>query len=44
MSIGFHRYDDTYLAVGTGSGSRRDPDWFRNLRVTSTATIQLRSR
>lgn len=29
---------------GTGSGSRRDPDWFRNLRHASTAQVQVRER
>jgi len=29
---------------GTGSGSRRDPDWIRNLRRVSTAQVQIRDR
>ena len=29
---------------GTGSGSRRDPDWFQNLRLASTARVQVRGR
>lgn len=29
---------------GTGSGSRRDPDWFQNLRQVETAAVQLRER
>jgi deazaflavin-dependent oxidoreductase (nitroreductase family) len=29
---------------GTGSGSPRDPDWFRNLRHASTAQVQVRAR
>jgi deazaflavin-dependent oxidoreductase (nitroreductase family) len=29
---------------GTGSGSRRDPDWFRNLRTAKEADVQVRSR
>lgn len=27
---------------GTGSGSRRDPDWMQNLRETSTARVRVR--
>jgi F420H(2)-dependent quinone reductase len=29
------------LVWGTGSGSPLDPDWFENLRATTTATIQI---
>ncbi len=29
---------------GTGSGSRRDPDWFQNLRRSPTSRVQLRDR
>ena len=29
---------------GTGSGSRRDPDWFQNLREADTALVQVRER
>lgn len=29
---------------GTGSGSRRDPDWFENLRQVSVADVQVRAR
>ena len=29
---------------GTGSGSPRDPDWFRNLRVAEVADVQVRDR
>jgi deazaflavin-dependent oxidoreductase (nitroreductase family) len=30
------------LVWGTGSGSPRDPDWFRNLRAAPIATVQVR--
>ena len=33
-----------YLVWGTGSGSPRDPDWFRNLRAAEVADVQIRSR
>jgi F420H(2)-dependent quinone reductase len=29
---------------GTGSGSRRDPDWFQNLREAPTSLVQVRDR
>jgi F420H(2)-dependent quinone reductase len=29
---------------GTGSGSRRDPDWFQNLRHANDAQVQIRDR
>jgi deazaflavin-dependent oxidoreductase (nitroreductase family) len=41
------RYLDSaagYVVWGTGSGSRRDPDWFRNLRAATEADVQIRSR
>ncbi len=41
------RYLETssgFLVWGTGSGSRRDPDWFQNLRKVPTATVQVMDR
>ena len=41
------RYLETsegYVVWGTGSGSPRDPDWFRNLRVAEVAQVQVRER
>jgi len=41
------RYLDTpdgFLVWGTGSGSKRDPDWFENLRATPTAQVQVKAR
>ncbi len=32
---------DGYLVWGTGSGSREDPDWFRNLRAVTATDVQL---
>ena len=29
---------------GTGAGSRRDPDWFENLRQVTVAQVQVRDR
>lgn len=33
--------DDGYLVWGTGSGAPRDPDWFRNLRQTARARVEI---
>lgn len=41
------RYIDTrdgLVVWGTGSGSRRDPDWFRNLRSAGYAEVQIRQK
>ena len=41
------RYLETSAGLvvwGTGSGSRHDPDWFRNLRRAATAQVQVRER
>ena len=41
------RYLDSasgYMVWGTGSGSRRVPEWFRNLRAATEADVQIRSR
>ena len=38
------RYLDTpdgLIVWGTGSGSRQDPDWFRNLRAAETTDVQI---
>lgn len=32
------------LVWGTGSGSRFDPDWFRNLRAAGETDLQIRGR
>ena len=34
-------HDGSYVVWGTASGARRDPDWFRNLRASPTATVQV---
>ena len=35
---------DGLLVWGTGSGSPRDPDWFRNLRAAGVAQVQVGAR
>ncbi len=41
------RYLETPAGIvvwGTGSGSRRDPDWFQNLRAAPTSRVQVRDQ
>ena len=41
------RYLDTPAGLvvwGTGSGSPRDPDWFRNLRAAQEVAVQVRAQ
>lgn len=35
---------DGFLVWGTASGAPHDPDWFRNLRSTATAEVQIDAR
>lgn len=35
--------EEGYLVWGTGSGSPSDPDWFRNLRTSEVADVQVRA-
>ena len=35
--------DDGFIVWGTGSGSPRDPDWFRNLRAPEVAKYARRA-
>ena len=35
---------DGLVVWGTGSGSRRDPDWFQNLRAAAESDVQVRAR
>jgi deazaflavin-dependent oxidoreductase (nitroreductase family) len=41
--VRFLSSDEGWLVWGTGSGSRRDPDWFENLRAAQSATVQIGS-
>lgn len=36
--------DGRHVVWGTGSGSRQDPDWFRNLREVKVADVQIRDK
>lgn len=42
--VRYLKVEDSWVVWGTGSGSRRDPDWFENLRVADVATIQIGAR
>jgi deazaflavin-dependent oxidoreductase (nitroreductase family) len=37
-------HDGGYLVWGTASGAPRDPDWFRNLRASPGARIEIGTR
>jgi deazaflavin-dependent oxidoreductase (nitroreductase family) len=39
--VRYLEHDGGYLVWGTGSGSRTEPDWFRNLRVATEAQIEI---
>jgi len=36
--------DGAMVVWGTGSGSKQDPDWFRNLRAVEVADVQVMAR
>lgn len=36
--------DGSYLVAGSAGGSPKEPQWFRNLRATDTATIEIGDR
>jgi deazaflavin-dependent oxidoreductase (nitroreductase family) len=36
--------DGAMVVWGTGSGSKEDPDWFRNLRAVEVADVQVMAR
>lgn len=41
--VRFLEVDGGLLVWGTGSGSPQDPDWFRNLRASGVADVQVGS-
>jgi deazaflavin-dependent oxidoreductase (nitroreductase family) len=41
--VRYLEHEGGYLVWGTGSGAPRDPDWFRNLRHTPRARIEIRT-
>jgi deazaflavin-dependent oxidoreductase (nitroreductase family) len=39
--VRFLEVPDGFVVWGTGSGSKQDPDWFRNLRRADVAAVQV---
>ncbi|TDW29281.1 nitroreductase/quinone reductase family protein [Cryobacterium psychrophilum] len=44
VPVGFFEHEGGYLVVGSAGGSPQEPQWFRNLRKSARAHIQIRSR
>jgi len=42
--VRFLETPDGIVVWGSGSGSRRDPDWFQNMRAATTTHVQVRER
>jgi deazaflavin-dependent oxidoreductase (nitroreductase family) len=42
--VRYFQTGDGFVVWGTGSGSKRDPDWFRNLRNATVADVQIGAR
>ncbi len=40
VPVGYFEHDGSLLVVGSYNGSDTEPQWFRNLRATSTAQVQ----
>lgn len=41
VSVSYFEHDGRYLVVGSGGGTKAEPQWMRNLREASTAHIQV---
>src|SRR5690348_1252047 len=41
VAIGFFPHGVGYVVAGSGSGSKQDPQWFRNLKAAAHAQIQI---
>ena len=41
VAVGFFPHGADYVVAGSGSRSKRDPHWFRNLRAAAHAQIQI---
>ncbi|WP_406832545.1 nitroreductase family deazaflavin-dependent oxidoreductase [Pedococcus sp. KACC 23699] len=39
--VGYFEHEGGYLVVGSAGGMPQDPQWFRNLRATSRAEVQV---
>jgi deazaflavin-dependent oxidoreductase (nitroreductase family) len=42
--VSYFEHDGGYLVVGSGGGSRAEPQWMRNVRAATSAHIQIRTR
>ena len=42
--VGWFEHEGGWLVVGSGGGMPEEPQWFRNLRAASTASLQIRDR
>jgi deazaflavin-dependent oxidoreductase (nitroreductase family) len=42
--VAFIETAEGFVVWGTGSGSARDPDWFRNVRRTKVADVQVKDK
>ena len=42
--VAFLEHEGGYVVWGTGSGARRDPHWFRNLRAAERSQVQIMDR
>ncbi|TWP48438.1 nitroreductase family deazaflavin-dependent oxidoreductase [Lentzea tibetensis] len=41
VAVAFMEHDGAHLVMGSGGGQKPEPQWMRNLRVASRATIQI---
>lgn len=42
--VSFFEHEGAYLVVGSGGGSRSEPQWMRNLRAAPHAHVQVRAQ
>ena len=44
MPVAYFEHNGGYLVTGSAGGTKADPQWFRNLRATSHAHIEIGSQ
>jgi deazaflavin-dependent oxidoreductase (nitroreductase family) len=44
VAVSFFEHDGEFVIVGSGGGSKQEPQWVRNLAVAGQASIQIRDR
>ena len=42
--VAYFQRDDGWLVVGAGAGRPEEPQWFRNLRATDDAVVEIQDR